>query len=220
MSEGRLVDFNAQVSEAVQAVRDRDRRTRRYFMVAIVAILVGGSIGGIIQTSILLGQTHKLTAQNEALSKLLKQGEAQREQIAQVLCLVGTNQAVMLLGLRQLAHEFGVDIPKLPGEVTQCSTEKDDVIIGTSGPDKINGTPGRDFISGLDGNDRLRGKGGADTLIAGNGKDRLYGGEGDDTLRAVEPDGRVDVLIGGPGDDTCTMRVGDRAFSCEHVTKI
>src|SRR5262249_25530595 len=92
------------------------------------------------------------------------------------------------------------------------------------GNDTIHGSSGGDTLVGGAGDDTLYGRGGADILFGGIGNDTLigddpddlgfhaddmlYGDAGDDTLEGgvgndlLDGGGDVDVMHGGPGDDT------------------
>ena len=65
-------------------------------------------------------------------------------------------------------------------------TGKDDVIVGTSGPDTINGGRGNDTVCGLGSGDELRGGTGNDALDGGDGSDTCIGGTGTDTATTCE----------------------------------
>lgn len=215
-----------QVSAAVEAVRARDRKSRRYTLFTLTTILVFMVVGGALMTSLLLDQTKKLKEQNAALldqqqdvARLLREAQTQDHHLSEIVCLITARQQLILFGLRHLAHQFGVDIPRIPDDVTQCPSGNDDVFVGTNGDDSLRGTVRADFMSGLDGDDVIRGKPGDDVLIAGEGRDVLRGGKGSDTLRAVEDDHDHDVLQGGSGHDTCYLRPGDLAYSCETVVR-
>lgn len=70
----------------------------------------------------------------------------------------------------------------------------------------IQGGAGDDTLRGGDGDDTLSGGAGADSLMGGAGADQLHGDEGADTLDGGgAPEGRVDVLDGGAGDDVIHM---------------
>ncbi|MFX1679012.1 calcium-binding protein [Mitsuaria sp. CC2] len=73
---------------------------------------------------------------------------------------------------------------------TMAGSEKDDLLVGSSGNDVIGGGGGSDEIVAGDGDD---------ILVGGAGTDVLYGQDGDDDL-----DGGTgaDYLYGGEGDDT------------------
>ncbi len=60
---------------------------------------------------------------------------------------------------------------------------RNNVIVGSPGPDVIRGRKGDDLICGLGGNDRLIGGTGKDRLIGGAGNDVLIGGQGEDQLK-------------------------------------
>lgn len=70
----------------------------------------------------------------------------------------------------------------------------------------IQGGAGDDTLRGGDGDDTLSGGAGADSLMGGAGADQLHGDEGNDTLDGGgAPEGRVDLLDGGAGDDVIHM---------------
>lgn len=73
------------------------------------------------------------------------------------------------------------------------------------GADRLLGEDGNDELIAIYGPDTLDGGAGDDLLRGGGGADRLLGGEGADTLRGSpllgDPDGQVDMLRGGAGDD-------------------
>jgi Ca2+-binding RTX toxin-like protein len=117
----------------------------------------------------------------------------------------GSGTAQLIATLHSGATLSATDIVVGNGAPSQQPTQGDDHLVGTSGDDIIEGAGGKDLIEGLGGND---------TLIGGLDEDRLIGGEGNDVL-----DGRdevfmssseevVDILDGGPGDDTYLVRDG------------
>ena len=69
--------------------------------------------------------------------------------------------------------------------------------------DTINGTEGPDTLKGTDGNDVLYGHGGNDTLEPQGGVDYVYGGTGNDTFRDGGNDEGwwPDLFSGEDGDD-------------------
>lgn len=78
-------------------------------------------------------------------------------------------------------------------------------IVGTAGDDDLTGTSGSDVIVGGAGADTIDARGGDDVVCGGADGDDLRGGAGDDALDAGSPDqdpGSVDLLDGGPDDDT------------------
>ena len=94
----------------------------------------------------------------------------------------------------------------------------DDRASGMAGSDRLNGVAGNDAINGGDGNDWIWGGFGNDTLTGGMGADRMSGGAGDDRIRSSELDGKVDIISCGPGMDSVTIRMGDKARAdCERV---
>lgn len=87
-------------------------------------------------------------------------------------------------------------------------TNGNDNLEGTDGDDVIVGKDGNDEIVGNGGDDRICGNGGDDTLdyeisdrVAGN--DKLDGGNGVDALYGGPFSGEHNILLGGPGNDTC-----------------
>jgi Ca2+-binding RTX toxin-like protein len=89
-------------------------------------------------------------------------------------------------------------------------TDRNDTLLGATGPDRFRGDGGADVLWGnrLHGDrstalDVLWGDAGADTVYGSPGRNRIYGGEGDDYLQGGE--GR-NVIDGGPGDDTIRLR--------------
>jgi hypothetical protein len=119
----------------------------------------------------------------------------------------------------------------------------DDQLYGKEGFDSLNGGTGNDFIdggpnstaSGYDesivggpGGDTLYGGGGNETISAddtvygqGHAKDTVNAGDGDDSI-SLYSDGYVDVVDGGPGNDTvwywCTTREAiDQLQNIENV---
>jgi len=164
------------------------------------------------------------------LETIRSQSEQTRTDVGALVCDVARDQALSLAGIRALAHRFGVQIARLPGEhPARCALTGDDVFIGTDGPDTIRGTPGADFISGRLGRDVLRGRGGDDAIFgdggddvlwANRGRDTLYGNEGDDVLNARADDVAHDVLDAGSGIDRCYGRPGTRFIGCEYVVTI
>lgn len=85
---------------------------------------------------------------------------------------------------------------------------------GGHGVDRLVGGKGWDIFRGGTGNDRQIGGPGNDLFYRSDGKDRLEGGGGDDDIDAQ--DGQPgDVVIGGPGEDTCRRDAGDTVQSCE-----
>lgn len=89
-----------------------------------------------------------------------------------------------------------------------------DVFYGGTGNDRSSATA-------MFQDSRQYGQEGNDQLTGGNGLDELFGGPGDDLLRssfATRNDNITDLLRGGEGFDTCLLREGDKAISCEDVT--
>jgi V8-like Glu-specific endopeptidase len=94
--------------------------------------------------------------------------------------------------------------------VTHLGTRRDDVIVGTPGPDVIKALAGDDVIRARGGRDRVCAGPGDDIVRGGRGNDRLRGGPGDDLL--VGGKGRRDFCDGGSGRD--------RARGCERTRRI
>jgi VCBS repeat-containing protein len=82
-----------------------------------------------------------------------------------------------------------------------------DTLLGLGGNDELDGWIGDDALEGGEGDDLLYGRAGADTLAGGEGADLLDGstlvsiGFFGTTVIATD-DGAIDILMGGPGDDT------------------
>ncbi|BAY24938.1 hypothetical protein NIES2100_47370 [Calothrix sp. NIES-2100] len=85
------------------------------------------------------------------------------------------------------------------GYVENITTDKDDLILGTTGDDTFSGKEGNDRMFGLAGNDKLSGDNGNDFLQGDQGNDSLTGGDGRDVLNGGLG---VDYLTGG--GDTIT----------------
>ena len=93
-----------------------------------------------------------------------------------------------------------------------------DRMCGGSGNDQIrgdddvlvfaNGGAGADFIVGGEGNNLLHGGDDNDRVVDVVGNDRPEGDAGNDTLED-EVGEDTDVLVGGPGFDTCDADIGD-----------
>src|SRR5215204_5176880 len=91
---------------------------------------------------------------------------------------------------------------------------------GLGGADTVKGLGGTDFLFGDPGGDGLSGGPGVDHIYGGTGVDRLNGKQGGDHLKDVEhtpysstarsKQRKVDVLIGGRGNDTIRARDGNR----------
>src|SRR5215213_9918054 len=91
---------------------------------------------------------------------------------------------------------------------------------GLGGADTVKGLGGTDFLFGDPGGDGLSGGPGVDHIYGGTGVDRLNGKQGGDHLKDVEhtpysstarsKQRKVDVLIGGRGNDTLRARDGNR----------
>jgi Ca2+-binding RTX toxin-like protein len=84
-----------------------------------------------------------------------------------------------------------------------------------SGSDRVYGGVGGDTLRASGGSDVIRAGAGPDLLVAGSGRDELYGWTGDDVLKANRDNGSEDYLEGGPGHDTCHVRVEDTTVRCE-----
>ena len=54
-------------------------------------------------------------------------------------------------------------------------------------------------------------------LVAGSGRDELYGWTSDDVLEATRDNSSEDYLEGGPGHDTCHVRVEHTTVQCEDI---
>lgn len=67
---------------------------------------------------------------------------------------------------------------------------------------------GADLLSGLDGNDTLNGG----TVLSPGSSDTLDGGNGDDVLNAGRYSYSSDVLYGGEGHDTLTVKAGSNSL--------
>lgn len=89
-------------------------------------------------------------------------------------------------------------------------TDRDDILIGTTGSDVLTGQRGRDILRGLGGNDTLFGGLGNDDLLGGDGVDTLNGEDGDDRLYGELGD---DILNGGVGNDLLDGGDGNDALS-------
>jgi dipeptidyl aminopeptidase/acylaminoacyl peptidase len=85
-------------------------------------------------------------------------------------------------------------------------TRRAEIIVPGTGADTIFGGGGDDVVLGGSGPDFVNGEGGDDRLVGGFGRDRLYGGRGDDVL--FGRDAQVDLLDGGPGNDTAYFDPG------------
>jgi len=85
-------------------------------------------------------------------------------------------------------------------------------ILGSNLNDVLIGTDGHDVIVGRSGNDVIRAGSGDDTVCGGQGDDRIDGGDGIDHIFGesgadrLEGTGPINILFGGPGDDTCLGR--------------
>ena len=77
-------------------------------------------------------------------------------------------------------------------------TDKDDELIGTSGPDVIFGGKGADKIHGRGGTDIICAGAGPDFVDGGLGQDRIYGEDGNDILHGGNAG---DWIHGGPDED-------------------
>jgi hypothetical protein len=80
----------------------------------------------------------------------------------------------------------------------------EDAVFGGPGDDDIKGGPKADILAGDSGADTIKGNGGADILWEGN-------------RDATEPDGKVDVLNCGMGDDVAYAGAEDTVTNCETV---
>jgi Ca2+-binding RTX toxin-like protein len=77
-------------------------------------------------------------------------------------------------------------------------TPKDDIILGSAGPDEIYGLGGDDIICGGGDDDYIDGGTGDDQIWGDDGDDEIYGGSGDDII--ADHDG-YNLLYGGSGRD-------------------
>ena len=92
-------------------------------------------------------------------------------------------------------------------EGTVNSDRGNNRLVGSADADLIDGNAGNDDIRGSQGDDILFGGAGNDTLLGQAGEDTLVGGIGDDSLEGQAGD----VFIGGAGDDTYNILVGEPA---------
>jgi VCBS repeat-containing protein len=95
------------------------------------------------------------------------------------------------------------------GQDTIFGTASHDTLFGGAGNDLINDESGDDVVFGDFGNDSLHGGAGNDLLDGGQGADLIYGGAGNDTLDGGgNPDGEIDTIFGGAGDDSILPGAG------------
>ena len=92
-----------------------------------------------------------------------------------------------------------------------------DRLEGGPGDDRVFGGAGADRLDGGAGSDRVGGDAGADHLRGGPGRDRIAGGAGADVIEAR--DGRVDVVLCGPGRDRAAVDRRDRVRACEDLRR-
>jgi Ca2+-binding RTX toxin-like protein len=111
---------------------------------------------------------------------------------------------------------FNTCLPSGPAPHTACT------IFGTPGPDVLRGTPGKDIICARGGDDVVFGLGGDDVLVGGSGNDKLIGGPGRDVPEngdgrdlLLARDGRLDILLGGSGQDRARADHEDLRASIE-----
>lgn len=101
-----------------------------------------------------------------------------------------------------------------------------DILWGHDGHDTLVGGPGMDWLIGGPGNDILQENSnqevgnGLDRLWAGPGQDRLFGYGDSDELIAIDPDGQVDHVDCGAGNDRAIVRRGDEVDNCERVQRL
>ena len=112
------------------------------------------------------------------------------------------------------------------GNDVAVAAEGNDLLDGGTGSDRLTGGIGNDRILGGADADRLAGGAGDDALVAGAGDDSVFGGRGKDRFSAGAGDDRVDAVDGrrelilcGPGDDSATIDRVDRASGCERVAR-
>jgi VCBS repeat-containing protein len=118
------------------------------------------------------------------------------------------------------------------GPNTLIGTNSTNRIYARGGEDVVNGLQNKDLLKGERGRDELTGGRGVDTIFGGTGYDWLIGKQGGDDLTDVEhvphsstarskqrtvdvrigsrKNRKVDVLIGGPGNDTIRAKDGKR----------
>ena len=94
-----------------------------------------------------------------------------------------------------------------------------DNMTAADGDDEINGLDGHDFMDGGNGNDNMDGGNGNDRMNGGYGSDNIDGGSGNDVLfqnNAInEPDGYMDVINCGPGNDIALFIESDRDIAAD-----
>lgn len=88
----------------------------------------------------------------------------------------------------------GVEIVRAP----DSGRSKEQVVLGTDGPDTLSGGSGDDLLCGFGGDDVLDGGSGDDILVGGPGADRHDGGSGADVIHTDVSDSAVD---GGSGSN-------------------
>lgn len=84
------------------------------------------------------------------------------------------------------------------------------------GPNRIVGTNHGEVLRGGNGPDAIYGLGGKDIIWGNRGPDKMYGGRGNDRLHGYGSGNAPDVLVGGPGRDTCVGTRNDTFRGCEH----
>lgn len=87
------------------------------------------------------------------------------------------------------------------------------VALGEDGADWLIGSTLDDALSGGPGPDTMHGAAGADVLRGGRGVDGYDGGAGDDLLDSA--DGRPELVVCGPGEDTAVADGADVLMGCE-----
>ena len=92
------------------------------------------------------------------------------------------------------------------------------VALGEDGADWLTGSTKDDGLSGGAGPDTLNGGGGGDVLRGGRAIDGFDGGEGDDLLDSA--DGRPELVVCGPGNDTAVADGADVLMGCEKRTGV
>jgi Ca2+-binding RTX toxin-like protein len=88
------------------------------------------------------------------------------------------------------------------------------VALGEDGADWLVGSTLDDALSGGEGPDTMQGGTGADVLRGGRGVDGFDGGPGNDLLDSA--DGRPELVVCGPGEDTAVADGADVLVGCEN----
>jgi hypothetical protein len=110
----------------------------------------------------------------------------------------------------------GPDVAALGlGNDAYFAFEEQDVICGGPGDDLIGGESNADELQGGGGNDILLGHGGADVLVGGVGADELHGASGDDVLRSTAIDEERDEIWDGRGSDVILGEPEDVWHRCD-----